>query len=45
MTLVSEYNAIATRMQAEGRTELTPEEWARIIARRKDAMALMMAQE
>ena len=45
LTLVTEFNTITRKMQAEERTELTPEEWARITSRRKDAIALMMAQD
>ena len=45
LTLVTEYNSIVAKMQTEGRTELTPEEWARITSKRKDAIALMMATD
>ena len=45
LTLVTEYNSIVTKMQADGRTELTDEEWARITSRRKDAITRMMTQD
>jgi hypothetical protein len=42
LQLATTFNEIAAKMNAEGRTELTPEEWDRIKSKRKEAVKRAM---